>query len=629
MIIGGFFLYHESSQHAFAQWQSLGDVEECRAYLRDHDLVNANTCFKEAVSVDPTDQVANFFYSVTRILVFINDDAFNDLLDRFGVTSEGRDLYDWSADLQRDAEGNVVLPDDAPTSGEVLAFLKDILLPEVGGALGNLEIIGDTFNLLLDPAETQAGEYLEVDYGDIALYRSALHALKSLILILDAYDLDVDIDDIVAEIENDDFSINLDLLDTYTNLLMLKPSHLLAEAKSAVRDAIDSYIEASAFIRAETDDQENDLITIDPEDLENEAKFRNALLDIENSLDGPYLIGDEELEDPFRLDLTQFFDDPIHIRDYLPQFTDDNEIVTCSFPDPTFSGILPDFNQDTLNNLLHLPVPVSGTIDCASWTSGNIFVTAFDSPGFANYDRIASASFYSPGPYTFSLNAGQEVWIHAYWDKDGDSILSPGDYYGSYPGNPVEIISEDCSGPDNVDLELSDQVIGIKGRITCGGEPVVNASASVWSGKCWQDWLGWTSTDENGYYVFNFLSVTPVYVYVSVWPLNIYGWWDGSSLTNDCNQALAVDPTAGETIINIEVCPDLCECDLNHDGRCDMQDWLLFGENWGRTDCGTPPGSGNPPNDCECDLTNDGRCDMQDWLLFGEDWGRTDCPIPQ
>jgi hypothetical protein len=28
-----------------------------------------------------------------------------------------------------------------------------------------------------------------------------------------------------------------------------------------------------------------------------------------------------------------------------------------------------------------------------------------------------------------------------------------------------------------------------------------------------------------------------------------------------------------------------CECDLNHDGRCDMRDWLLFGRNWGRTNC--------------------------------------------
>jgi hypothetical protein len=34
------------------------------------------------------------------------------------------------------------------------------------------------------------------------------------------------------------------------------------------------------------------------------------------------------------------------------------------------------------------------------------------------------------------------------------------------------------------------------------------------------------------------------------------------------------------------------------------------------------------PEECECDLNHDGNCDMLDWLIFGEDWGRTDCPIP-
>jgi hypothetical protein len=65
-----------------------------------------------------------------------------------------------------------------------------------------------------------------------------------------------------------------------------------------------------------------------------------------------------------------------------------------------------------------------------------------------------------------------------------------------------------------------------------------------------------------------------------------------------------------------------CECDLNADGRCDMRDWLLFGQDWGRTNCNVP---GTPA--CECDLNHDGRCDMRDWLLFGQDWGRTDCPV--
>jgi len=63
-----------------------------------------------------------------------------------------------------------------------------------------------------------------------------------------------------------------------------------------------------------------------------------------------------------------------------------------------------------------------------------------------------------------------------------------------------------------------------------------------------------------------------------------------------------------------------CECDLNHDGRCDMQDWLLFGHKWGRTDCNEPGVF------CDCDVNYDCKCDMQDWLVFGQDWGRTDCP---
>ena len=37
--------------------------------------------------------------------------------------------------------------------------------------------------------------------------------------------------------------------------------------------------------------------------------------------------------------------------------------------------------------------------------------------------------------------------------------------------------------------------------------------------------------------------------------------------------------------IDYNIDEDPCECDLNHDGVCDMQDWLLFGQDWGRTDC--------------------------------------------
>ncbi len=66
---------------------------------------------------------------------------------------------------------------------------------------------------------------------------------------------------------------------------------------------------------------------------------------------------------------------------------------------------------------------------------------------------------------------------------------------------------------------------------------------------------------------------------------------------------------------------EVCACDLNADGRCDMRDWVLFGRDWGRTDCSTAL-------PCACNLNGDMRCDMRDWVLFGKAWGRTDCPRP-
>jgi len=64
--------------------------------------------------------------------------------------------------------------------------------------------------------------------------------------------------------------------------------------------------------------------------------------------------------------------------------------------------------------------------------------------------------------------------------------------------------------------------------------------------------------------------------------------------------------------------PDICECDLNGDGSCNVFDWFMFIEDWGRTDCS---------GDCECDLNHDGACNVFDWFIFIEDWGRTDCPV--
>lgn len=81
------------------------------------------------------------------------------------------------------------------------------------------------------------------------------------------------------------------------------------------------------------------------------------------------------------------------------------------------------------------------------------------------------------------------------------------------------------------------------------------------------------------------------------------------------SQVLMLDNVTINTI-------DICECDIEPDGVCDMNDWRLFGQDWGRDDCI------DAEDLCECDLNQDGVCDMNDYRLFGQDWGRDDCPMP-
>ena len=626
-LLGGLLILQWSPKGS-GPWRTAlaqGDVVECRTDLVNQDLVAANGCFRGAVDLDPADPEANLFYAVTRILALAYDTSLHDLLDRFGVNSEGRDLYDWTADFQRDAEGEVVLPsEDVPGSDEVMAWLTAVVLPEIDGALENLNRIDESsfVPIYLEADETPAGVRLEVDYCDVVLFKAVLHAAKAAIAIVDACNLSVsDIGELLTKISNDTFSLNEDILDAYPDLLTLKPftsvsgddsdfdggdlaafaaaygcsssqtcydqavdfdgngaidegdlaafsrefgwETPLAKAKSDLATAIALYLEASACLRSETDPQEDDLFVIAPEDLADEEAFRNILEDVQCALGGPCWIGDEEFEDPVRMDLAGFFDDPIDIRDHLPTFDQDNEIVAYTFPDPTMNGIVPDFTQDTWANLLELAIPVSGTIQCSEFISGHIVVQGLSCPWWAAdgshwywCSSEARTTLSSTGAYTLRLPAGNEAWIRAFWDKDNNGRPTPGDVTGVYPGNPVNVISENGSGPDDIDVFLDEEIIGISGRITSGGVGVAGASIEVRSGQCSSgSWLGYADTDGDGYYVINGLPEDSVYLYV--WSNQyIGGWWDGAGgVTSDCNQAAGVTPSAGATTVNITLEP--------------------------------------------------------------------------
>jgi hypothetical protein len=437
-------------------------VAQGRAYLAQQDIVNANSCFKNAQLEDATNNNANMFYAVTRMLVLVYDPEFQHMLDQGGVSAAGRNIYDWTADWTRDAEGDLILPEGTPSGDEVTSLLINLAVPEIEGALSNLAVIDSSFTLILEPAEILSVEPVEVDYGDVCLYRSVLYGAESMILIAAANNLDVDPSVLLDKIKSGIFSINTDLFAAYVDFLKLKAPDQLIPAKEAINSSIDSYFVASAVIRGEVDDQLNDFVAFDVDSLADELEFRTVLADLQTSLSGPVMVGGEEAEEPFLLDLTRFFDNPFHFRDMLPAFDAENNLMLCTLPDPTFNSMLPEYTNDTWNNMLQLPIPVTGTVICPEWDGGSIVIEGYSIDAtFLLWDLQGRDTIFEPGYYTIYFPADSDIWLFAYWDRDDNGYFSEGDVMASLDMyNPIHVLSESCSNTDFLPFILSTECVG-------------------------------------------------------------------------------------------------------------------------------------------------------------------------
>jgi hypothetical protein len=431
------------------------------------------------------------------MLVLVYDQEFQHMLDQSGVSASGRNIYGWTADWTRDADDEVVLPTGTPSGDEVTALLVNLVVPEIEGALANLAVIDSSFNIILEPAEILSGELVEVDYGDVCLYRSVLYGAKSMILITASYNLNVEPAVLLEKIKNGIFSINTDLFAAYINFLKLKTPDQLAPAKEAIDSSIDSYFAASAAIRGEVDDQLNDFVTFDVDSLAEEEEFRNVLADLQMSLSGPAVIGSDETEAPFLLDLSRFFDDPFHLRDMLPAFDEKNEIQSCTLPDPTLNGMLPEYTNDSWNNMLHLPIAVTGTVIWPEWTDGStMIIEGYSNAWFLPWDPVKSVTISEPGYYAVYFAADSDIWLFAYWDRDSNGYFSTGDVASSLDMyNPVHVLSESCSYPGFLPFILSTECVGdIDDDHDKDGSDLAAIAASFGASAC----VGDCSGDLNG-----------------------------------------------------------------------------------------------------------------------------------
>ncbi len=258
--------------------------------------------FKSAIQADPNDREARFFSAVSNVLLSVTQNSGNtvittlaDLAKSFGVyrnanTSLLLSPYD-APPMLRDKYNP---PVTIPGGSQLQTFLAGPFLNLLDASLADLSIIDNqessasTFKLILTASELHGPSPVEVDYGDILLLEASLRAMKSFILIGNAYDMNCSLRDIIVLNNAGIFQFERDLAQKYPDLMHLKTTNGAAElsrAKTELIKSIDKSRAAMAFIKTKRNGQSDYLFTFaDQSEMDNAQLNIDGMTELENSL---------------------------------------------------------------------------------------------------------------------------------------------------------------------------------------------------------------------------------------------------------------------------------------------------------------------------------------------------------
>ena len=252
-----------SLQSVWASTESQAKVTQGRSELFNGGsmtvtgVLTSRGTFAAAVALDATDQEAQAFYGVTNGLAFMFEDGstgaidnLKELFEAFGASRTANDGIDLPLfnDLPMHS-GEYDPPGDLPSGEEVRAFAEGPLLTRLDQVLTALEVVQTGFAISIT-AEENGGEAMSIDYADIQILRAYCYAARVGALIISAYDLSCDLNDVVQLFNADVLQFQRDLLGRYSTLLQLREGgddQLLA-AGTAFQNAVDDYREAHLFI---------------------------------------------------------------------------------------------------------------------------------------------------------------------------------------------------------------------------------------------------------------------------------------------------------------------------------------------------------------------------------------------
>ena len=304
-------------------------------------LSAATASFAAAVGLDPDHPLANLFFGVTRVVDLLHQTPALQFMDRWQIQSTNRDIYRWTAEPAQTPDGELKVPAGV-NAAESTVYLRDHLIPQLQGARENLARLTDAgFTAALTAAET-TGDAVTVDQADLHVVRAGLAVFEFWLRTMGSWNLSANLTDIENLATNELLTIQR-LLADYPSLLAYAEPGQVAPARAAFEEAIDAYVQAAGLMLVRSPDVVR-LFGLEPEDLAEEAAFRQFLLDLKATLAEPRVLNASAAEAPGLEDATQYqvklgalWDVSRSWRSLLPGFlVDEPDPVTL--PDPTFGG---------------------------------------------------------------------------------------------------------------------------------------------------------------------------------------------------------------------------------------------------------------------------------------------------
>ena len=308
------------------------------------------------MALAPNNADANVLLAATRLLTLANQPAGEAFLDRLGFAATNRSVYGWTARAPTDTNGVPFAPAGV-SAAEIPAFLLTNCLPQIIAADANLAVVSGTdYTLALSSNETSTVS-VTLDYGDLLLLRAGLNAAEYACYTVCPWDFDVQLAELRA-FRTNGASTAQEFLEQYPSLLTFTTTNDLGAARQAFSSAVTLYTNASAFIRSRPLSTVR-LFNYDPISDQSEANFRTALIELNDSLNGPVMLTwTDDYGTNLSIDMGNQFTEAFSPRAFFPEFSG-KAIIAGTLPDPTFGGVVQGLAswqvEDFLGNTRHLP----------------------------------------------------------------------------------------------------------------------------------------------------------------------------------------------------------------------------------------------------------------------------------